>query len=92
MDDQPRVQCQCQQPLPEQEGGFVASIQVATGYSCGAFPGCQTAADGTITGAIPQGYISVIKAAFINPSTGSEVVLWIDPARASRWSRVSTRR
>jgi hypothetical protein len=73
------AQCECQQPLPEQEGGYVASIQISTSYACWETPGCKAETDGTITGAFPQGYSSVIKSTFINPSTVAEVVFPIGP-------------
>lgn len=71
------AQCECQQPLPEQEGGYVASIQVSSAYTCWEMTGCQTAADGTITGAVLEGFTSVLSASFINPGTAIEVAFYI---------------
>jgi hypothetical protein len=69
-------QCQCQRPLPEQAGGYVASIWVASSYTCGTTTACQTGADGAITGA-QLGGLGSASAAFINPWSSSEVVLLI---------------
>jgi hypothetical protein len=69
-------QCQCQRPLPEQAGGYVASIWVASSYTCGAMTACQTGADGAITGAQLGGSGSA-SAAFINPRSSSEIVILI---------------
>lgn len=71
------AQCQCQQPLPEQQGDYTASIQVSGSYTCWVATGCQTATDGSITGALPQGDSRAVQAAFTDPSIDAEVVFSI---------------